>query len=402
MQDRKKVLLKTVVAVCIPLIVLSFALLILCFMQNIKVQDKTVTTITEIPTQKEETISKVVYEEPVVVKTTKVEPFRIEAVGDILLGRGVGMRLDNQKRGYIYPFENVSELLKKGDIIFGNLEESITDSSNSLVDINHGGKYVLKNKLEAFDGIKYAGFNLLNLANNHILDYYDKGLFDTIDILDKNSIAHSGAGRNIDEARKPALIEKKGVKVGMLSYTDMSEVVYKGNPPISFIAGKNKAGVVPRDYNYIKEDVAKVRKDVDILIVSLHWGKEESFEVLHEQRDEAKKLLDSGVDIILGHHPHQFQGIEIYKGKPIVYSMGNFLFDQNDPENQESFILNLEYNDKKLTYFSATPVRTIEKTQVILPTGQNAENLLKREQDLSSKLDSKCEIKDDKLVYILN
>jgi len=114
--------------------------------------------------------------------------------------------------------------------VFGNLEEPITSSTHSLTGIKEGGKYVLKNDVEAIEGIKYAGFNLMNLANNHILDYYERGLFDTMDILDKNGIKYAGAGRNLEEARKPAIMEVKSMKVGMLAYTDMAEIVYKGNP----------------------------------------------------------------------------------------------------------------------------------------------------------------------------
>jgi poly-gamma-glutamate synthesis protein (capsule biosynthesis protein) len=327
------------------------------------------------------------------------EDLKIVAVGDILLGRGVESRLEKANRDFIYPFEKVADILKKGDVVFGNLEESITDSTKSLVGINQGGKYVLKNKVKAFDGIKYAGFNLLSLANNHILDYYEKGLFDTMDILDRNGIAYAGAGKNLEEARRPAIIEKNGFKIGLLCYTDMSEVLYKGNPPLMFIAGKNKAGVAPTKTEYIREDVAKVRSMVDILIVSFHWGKEESFEILPYQRRLAQSLMDSGVDIILGHHPHQFHGIEIYKGKPIVYSMGNFIFDQNDPENQESFILNLGYSNKKLVSFSAIPVRTVEKSQIVPQTGLSAASMINREVDLSMDLGSKCIITDNRIVF---
>lgn len=329
------------------------------------------------------------------------EDLRIVAVGDILLGRGVESRLEKSGKSYIYPFEKTADILKKGDVVFGNLEESVTDSTKCLLGINQGGKYVLKNKVKAFEGIKYAGFNLLNLANNHILDYYDKGLFDTINILDSNGIAHSGAGRNLEEARKPAVLERNGYKIAMLSYTDMSEVLYKGSPQLMFIAGKDKAGVAPRKIEYIMEDVLKARKTADILIVSFHWGKEESFDVLPEQIELAHRLIDSGVDIILGHHPHQFHGIEIYKGKPIVYSMGNFIFDQNDPENQESFILDLGYTNKKLTSLSATPVRTVEKTQVVPQKGTAASGMLSREADLSHKLGSECRIVSDKLLFDL-
>ncbi len=338
----------------------------------------------------------------VVPTNTPVKDLKIVAVGDILLGRGVEKRLEKENKDFTYPFLQVADILKKGDIVFGNLEESITDSTKSLVGINQGGKYVLKNKVKAFEGIKYAGFNLLSLANNHILDYYEKGLYDTIDILDRNGIAHAGAGKNMEEARKLAIVEKNGYKVGLLSYTDMSEVLYKGNPPLMFIAGKDKAGVAPTKTEYVMEDVAKARSKVDILIVSFHWGKEESFDVLPSQRELSHKLLDSGVDIILGHHPHQFHGIEIYKGKPIVYSMGNFIFDQNDPENQESFILNMSYLENKLVSFSAIPVRTVEKSQIVPQTGLDAAGMINREVDLSMKLGSKCIIKDSTIVFDLD
>lgn len=327
---------------------------------------------------------------------------RIVAVGDILLGRGVSWWVESQKRGYTYPFEKVTDILKKGDVVFGNLEESITDSTHSLDGIENGGKYVLSNKTKAFEGIKYAGFNLLNLANNHILDYYDRGLYDTITILDKNGIAHAGAGRNLDEARKLAIIEKNNMKIGLLSYTDMAEAIYKGKPPLKFSAGKDKAGVAPRIYKYIKEDVREARGKVDILIVSFHWGKEGSFDILPEQTELSYELLDDGVDIILGHHPHQFQGIEFYKGKPIIYSMGNFIFDQNDPVHQESFIVDMEYQDNRITGMSLIPVRTVKKSQIVPQTGSNAATLLKREVNLCTKLGVKCHIESDKVVFDLH
>ncbi|HHW49573.1 MAG TPA: CapA family protein [Clostridiaceae bacterium] len=329
---------------------------------------------------------------------------RITAVGDIMLGRGVGSRLEKEGKGYIYAFEKVADILKEGDIVFGNLEGPITDRTHSLTAIskeNKVGKYVLKNKVAAFEAIKYAGFNLLSLANNHILDYYDKGLFDTFEILDQNGIAYSGAGRNLEEAREAAIVEKNGIKIGLLSYTDMAEVVYSGNPSISFIAGENKAGVAPRKIEYIREDIGKVRNNVDLLIISLHWGIEESFKVSPEQVEFAHELIDLGADVILGHHPHQFQGIEIYNGKPIMYSLGNFIFDQNDPENQEAFIVNLDYKDNELVGITAIPVRTVEKTQVVPLTDVDAEALLRREIELSTALNTRCVIEGGKLVFEL-
>jgi poly-gamma-glutamate capsule biosynthesis protein CapA/YwtB (metallophosphatase superfamily) len=322
----------------------------------------------------------------------------IVAVGDIMLGRGVGSRLEKGNFDYKYPFEEVVDFFSEGDIVFGNLEHPMTNSEKCF---DKRYKYVLKSKPEAVESLKYAGFNLLNLANNHILDYYDRGLFDTLDILNSNGIMYSGAGKNINEAREPAVIEKNGIKTALISYTDMSEYFYAGNPSINFAAEENKAGVAPRKLESILEDIGKVRKSVDILMVSLHWGVEESFDVQPEQVEFAHQLIDKGADVILGHHPHQFQAIEIYNGKPIFYSLGNFIFDQNDPENQESFIVIMKYKNKELSSLIAIPVKTQAKTRVVRQTGTEALGILNRELELSLKHNTKCHIEDDKLVFEL-
>jgi poly-gamma-glutamate capsule biosynthesis protein CapA/YwtB (metallophosphatase superfamily) len=335
-------------------------------------------------------------EDNVKENTSKPEPFYIKAVGDIVLGRGVEYHLNNQEKDYTYPFQYVADILRSGDIIFGNLEVPMTESDHGL---DPKGKYVIKSREKAAEGIKYAGFNVLNLANNHIMDYYEKGLFDTISTLEKYNIEYCGAGKNIDEARKPATLKVKDTKVAVLGYTDMAEYIYKGNPMISFAAEEDKSGVAPRKYELIKEDIEKIRENVDIIIISLHWGVEDSFEVTEEQKEFAHNLIDDGADIILGHHPHKFQGIEIYEGKPIVYSMGNFIFDQNDPLKQESFIVDMEFINNKLTSLELLPVRTISKTHIIIPKGEEAKELLKRELELCGKLGSKCAIVDDKIVF---
>ncbi len=326
---------------------------------------------------------------------TVSEPeLRFMAVGDIMLGRGVGFRL--QKLGsYEKAFEKVAPVLRQGDIVFANLESPITASSHSL-DSNR--KIVLKAKPETVSALTSAGFNLISLSNNHMLDYYDKGLFDTMAILDENHIAHAGGGKNIDEARKPAIIEKNGLKVGLLAYTDMAELVFAGDPYLSFAAGTDKSGLVPRKYETVREDVLKLRDQVDILAVSLHWGVEDSFKVSADQVEFAHKLIDDGVDLILGHHPHQFQGMEIYKGKPILYSMGNFIFDQNDPENMEGFIVDLKYKGSELSEFAAIPVRVIEKSYVEIQTGEKAARLLERQIRLNSELGLNTQIEEDKIV----
>lgn len=320
---------------------------------------------------------------------------RFMAVGDIMLGRGVGMRL--QKAGsYEKAFEKVASVLKQGDIVFANLESPLTNSSHGL---DSKRKIVLKGKPEAVSALTSAGFNLVSLSNNHMMDYYEKGLFDTMSLLEKNNISYAGSGKNIEEARKPVIIEKNGIRIGLLAYTDMAELIFAGEPYLSFAAGANKSGLVPRKYEIIKEDVIKLRGQVDLLAVSLHWGVEDSFIIAPEQVEFAHNLIDDGVDMILGHHPHQFQGIEVYKGKPIFYSMGNFLFDQNDPENMESFIIDMKYSGTELTELSAIPVRILDKSYVEIQTGEKAGNILKRQVDLCRKLGTDIAVENDKLVF---
>lgn len=324
----------------------------------------------------------------------QVPELRFLAVGDIMLGRGVGARL--QKAGsYEKAFENVSSVLKQGDIVFANLETPFTTSTHGL---DNKGKIVLKAKPEAISALTSAGFNLVSLSNNHMMDYYEKGLFDTMSLLADNNILSAGSGKNIDEARKPAIIEKNGLKIGLLAYTDMAELIFAGEPYLSFAAGADKSGLVPRKYETIREDVIKLRDQVDLLAVSLHWGIEDSFKITPEQVEFAHNLIDDGVDMILGHHPHQFQGMEVYKGKPILYSMGNFLFDQNDPENMESFIIDMKYKGTELTEFCAIPVRILEKSYVEIQTGEKAANILERQAELCRKLGTDPVTDNDRLV----
>ncbi len=331
-----------------------------------------------------------------VIEEPPVPELRFMAVGDIMVGRGVAMRLKKMKGVYGRAFEKVSFYLNKGDVVFANLESPFTDSTHGL---DKDRKIVLKAEPEAVSALKDAGINLISLSNNHIMDYYEKGLFDTMELLDQNDIKHAGGGRNIEEARKLATIERNGLKIGLLAYTDMAELTFAGKPYLSFAAGPEKSGVVPRKYETIREDILKYRDQVDLLAISLHWGVEDSFKVSVEQVEFAHKLIDDGADMILGHHPHRVQGIEIYNGKPIFYSLGNFLFDQNDKENMESFIIDMKYKGTELVECVAIPVRIAGKTTVEVLTGQDAVSILERQTELSGKLGTEPQTVYGKLVY---
>ncbi len=342
-----------------------------------------------------ETIGAFPSPEPV-IEEPPVPELRFMAVGDIMIGRGVAMRLKKMEGVYENAFEKVSSYMNMGDVVFANLESPFTDSTHGL---DKNRKIVLKAEPEAVSALKDAGINLISLSNNHIMDYYEKGLFDTMELLEQNDIKHAGGGRNIEEAREPAIIERNGLKIGMLAYTDMAELTFAGKPYLSFAANPEKSGVVPRKYETIREDILKYRDQVDLLAISLHWGVEDSFKVPVEQVEFAHLLIDDGADMILGHHPHRVQGIEIYNGKPIFYSLGNFLFDQNDKENMESFIIDMKYKGTEMVECVAVPVRVAGKTTVEVLTGQDAVSILERQTELSIKLGTEPQTVDGKLVY---
>ncbi|NTV89721.1 MAG: CapA family protein, partial [Clostridiales bacterium] len=195
-------------------------------------------------------------------------PLRIVAVGDIMYGRKVGKLLEQKETGYKYAFSGVGEILRTGDVVFGNLESPMTESTVSL---SRDSKIILKCRPEAVNGLKDAGFNVVSIANNHMMDFYEKGLLDTVKTLDDNDILHSGGGKDIEAADKPVIMEKNGVKFGLISYSDMVTYTYKGSPNITYNAGPGKAGCMPRDLETIKKDIGSLRGQVDIIAVSLHW-----------------------------------------------------------------------------------------------------------------------------------
>jgi hypothetical protein len=244
------------------------------------------------------------------------------AVGDVASSEQIEKRI----RKYDYPFKNVKSILSQGDIVFGNLESSITDASqmnkshySKLIDDPTFGKRIYLKASPMFaESLKAAGFNVLSIANNHILDYGSQGLIDTIVNLSKVGILPIGAGLNLSFARKPAIIKVKSKKIGFLAYS------------YTYEATKNSCGCAPLWKFLIRQDVRFLREKVDVVVISFHYGDEFSFFPSKFQKSISRFAIDSGADIVLGHHSHIFQPVEIYKGKIIAYSLGNFLFDHNN------------------------------------------------------------------------
>jgi poly-gamma-glutamate capsule biosynthesis protein CapA/YwtB (metallophosphatase superfamily) len=172
--------------------------------------------------------------------------------------------------------------------------------------------------------------NVVSLANNHALDYGLTALEDTMSALSEMEIAYSGAGRNIDMAKKPAIIETNGTTIAVLCYSWTNE----WTPPAP-AATQHSPGVNPLVGAALKEDVKNAREHykANRVIVSVHWGKARNLHVAPECVAAGRKIIECGADAVIGHHPHCLQSYEIYLGRPIIYSLGNFIFSQYHEAN---------------------------------------------------------------------
>ena len=253
----------------------------------------------------------------------------ISFVGDIMLSRGVQRYLE--EFGYDYPYEDVRDLFLQDDLTVGNLECPITDYENAA---NKAKRFLFKADAENASALKRVGFDCLNLANNHTRDYTSPGLLDTMTHLEANGLDYVGASENA-ASKKPYIFEKNGIRVGLLAYSALPPEGYFFNadkPTVQYIS--------TLDFSGLEEDIASV--DCDFLIVYFHWGIE--FQRYKSEMQEliAKKAVDLGADFVVGAHPHVLQEPEVYKGRYIYYSLGNFIFDkQIPPGTDETMILQI-------------------------------------------------------------
>lgn len=246
--------------------------------------------------------------------TEPTKQVTLALVGDILLDSWVGTEIKRQ--GVDYPWAGVKDILSSADAAIGNLESPAGVTGFPI----KGKTFTFRARPDTLQGAVNAGIDVLTLANNHILDYGPGALGETLDNLDQYGIARTGAGRNIKEAMTPAIQECGGLKVGVLSFSRV--IPYPG-----WVVGPNHPGVANGwDAKTVLQAIQQADSQVDVLVVSIHWGIELADYPAKDQQNLAKAMVDSGADVILGHHSHCLQGVEVYKEKPILYSMGNFIF----------------------------------------------------------------------------
>ncbi len=317
---------------------------------------------------------------PEVLKPPPKRSFTMVAVGDIMLDRNVWRAI--QANGYESILAKVRDLTRSADISFANLECPLSDRG-----AHSPSKYLIFRAPPSTARVLVdGGFDVVSLANNHSLNAGQEGVEQTLDTLERYGVAYCGCRRPAerDQAWRPAYFAVNGYTLGFMAYTDLT-----------FEHGSYaKVG----DYGELAKQLAVAKAECDFLFVSVHWGDEYQSRPNERQKKLAHFLVDNGVDLVLGHHPHTLQGVEVYKGCPILYSMGNFVFDQREGERMESAIFNLTYSENFGWSIFAKPI-WIPRSRMgpIYPDSERARKIADRLTKLSGELGTQVSEESNKV-----
>lgn len=256
-------------------------------------------------------------------KTNRIETFVISAVGDCTLGTDPRYAYTGSlpqaydQNGAAYFFSGVIDIVGQDDLTIANLETALT-TADKKADKSYQSRTFWFSGHPSYTGILNEGsVEAVCVTNNHTLDFGEKGYADTVQALREANIAYCGNGSQ-------ALVEKKGVKVGLLAFN---------------VIGINPSPSTQQIKDRVEAELKEMSAQADFIIVSFHWGIENHYGVTNQQKELAYWAADNGADLILGHHPHVLEPIEVYKGKYIVYSLGNFVFGGNfNPGDKDTVI----------------------------------------------------------------
>lgn len=263
----------------------------------------------------------------------------LTAVGDVRLEGPIAAIA---REGAAVPTKSVRPLLE-ADIVLANLETPVTRRGTKLAKT-----WNYRSDPKLLPIVKAAGFDLLSIANNHVWDYGEVGFLDTLSALEKAGLDFIGGGRDRAAAEKVHLVEFDGLTVGFLGMTSTH--------PEQGWARARKPGVFYSDFGRLNGVVKRAKKGCDVLVVSFHGGTELADDPNDIQKAVAHAVIDAGADLFLGHHPHVLQGIEIYNGKPILYSLGNFLFVSPTPTTRPTVIVRATLAKGGVRRIDLTPI----------------------------------------------
>jgi len=320
------------------------------------------------------------------------------AVGDVNIG------------GIKNPFAKTAHILKEGDITFCNLEGPYFDGRGSIITwtptwqpapSNPGGP---RSGVKGLEYMKDVGFDVVQAANNHSLDWGPDALVATLNNLEEYGIKYCGAGRNLAEARKPVILERDGIRFAFLSYSS----IYKwGNPASPHRPGLVSIRIEPfyeaphvnkEEMEAMVDDIKSAKKNADVVIIADHWGMSAGYTIDVVQKAIGHTAIDAGADLVIGTHPHVPQGIEIYKEKIILYSVPNFVFD-GWQGGFSSILVNatISKDGVRSAFFHPIVSDEINRPEVPAPGSEKFDEICKLMIKLSGELGTTLTVEGDKV-----
>jgi poly-gamma-glutamate capsule biosynthesis protein CapA/YwtB (metallophosphatase superfamily) len=313
---------------------------------------------------------------PLVVRSTRPVPevTTLSAVGDVMMARRVGARL-RAVGDYTYAMRPMAGRLAAAEITLGTFESTLSRNGSPTQGSDSFGA-----DRQVTRALDLAGFDLVSVANNHVGDYGQLALRQTLDRFASARIPTVGAGRNLTEARRPVIVERDGVRIGFLGTDSIGETP----AATADRAGTNRLNMPPRTgpldraaLRRISADITALKRSVDTVIVVTHWGTQYTHEPEQSQRVAARAFAAAGADLVIGGHPHWVQGWEKFGSTPVVHSLGNFIFDMDfQTKTREGIVLDVVLWGGRVKALEPVPFVIDDQFRPRVVTGARAEGIL--------------------------
>ena len=276
------------------------------------------------------------------ITPVSVQLSTLVAVGDLNFADGIGAKIIANPN---YPWAGVKDVILAANVLVGNLEVPLSNRGAIYTEKT----WILRADPRTVSALVSGGFDVVTLANNHMMDYGPQALLDTLNVLDDKRIGHTGGGMNLNQARQAAFITAAdGTRFAFLGYS----LTY----PEIFWANNNRPGTAFGSPAYFINDIKQAKAMADHVVVSFHWSDEMHYYPSDYQKQYGRQCIDAGASLVLGHHPHVLQGLEVYKNGLIAYSLGNFAFGSLSNKVKDSVILAIDYDQSGLIQAKLYPV----------------------------------------------
>jgi poly-gamma-glutamate capsule biosynthesis protein CapA/YwtB (metallophosphatase superfamily) len=308
------------------------------------------------------------------VLQAKSNRWTLGGLGDIIPGRTVYTVMKN-RNDWNYPFEKIADVTKAYDLTLADLEITVADN----IAYPEGTSMTFGAPAATLNGLKLAGIDAVNVANNHSANQGTSFFVKMLDTLRAADLPYFGGGKTTSVAKTPYIVTVSGQKIALLGYSSIvgSTAAGTNSPGMNYLSMAPWGTYDQSQVDAMAADIRTAKQQADLVFVYYHWGTEYTHDANDDQRAVAHAAVDAGADLILGTHPHVVQGIEWYKDKLITYNLGNFVFDQDwSVPTQQGVILDATFDGNKLVDAKLRPYRINSTYQPVLASDAESQTIL--------------------------